>query len=1191
MFRADISAQRGRISDDGAVRRASRRCLLAATFFWIVAVAASAQGWTNGGGAPITGLPFVFDQTVGAKAAGWYLNTNDDGVRNFGEMGTDLGGAGAAFSDPRTNPIPVVFRIVPETFTSPNGAYRFKGRRIVGELYGKTILIIDPGVPIGASPPQWGRCARDFEINHPPTRIGSPHAFGPLRDFGPIMSQFFLRGAMVGQVIDQRADHPLIESTQNALYLAEIARRQFGRSRVYVTGGSYGSAAALIQVMQFPDRFDGCYGSGGALSFAEYDEWNHMYRILEASQGRLSLVSPLVSDIDGAMTVSGWSGRTPWNLDLNSIAGLSQIRKPVLITLGGSDGNQITNGQVEEVMAKARALGIDGYFQIDNPLEAGHALRDPYGPGCAPGGPMGPSPEERFLGLMDNFGRPPASLPTPIAMAYRRTKKYDSFLLERKTSDIQTPPPGPRLLTLEDRIGPEAGVFGQVGGGVLRDNSIYFGDRAGWVYKKTFSFSTNTFVEQWRSFVGMSVKSVVVADLANGTFVLTGSQRGLSVLQESTGALVREKGPQNGGFGDVRSIVVGSIIPGQSSPQIVYQALRMKLVVDDASSGQTLHTQEIGLATRLVIPPNGNRLYAALSRGHVVCLEFSGSGPYQMRCTAASPYLAMTPSDLVYASSGGSDYFVTAPLDAGDGGPQIYYLDAQTLAIVRRIRARGVTQSIVVKSGQVLVPQNGQGFVAYSFPAGVEIGRAPLSTRWIVGPDAGTTPGAIDLVSFGEADAALGVWTVGTGTLSPIATFPGRFPTVAATHYRKTSNGAPRHQVSFFRETAGPSSSARTGMQFVVDTGDIVYNAALQKWRIGPALSTPVYQTAWSNGVTALDNPGNYPACGGTPMILVRRGDDETSTASFDILSHAGGASDFGTGVPAALYDSSCGRMTTFPTRQDLNDYGITIGFGNAMFQDICFTDGFRGETGDRRAQTIPVPATVGKAGYDYGAMDGSPIAVDYIGAVASKMVYPDLPGGCAPGPQWGILASSFGGSLHAIDADVCNLLPNFDPSGLHYTRIDGLGQGIMAIATDDVGANPDGVDDFVYVGSLLPDANGRTLYVFDATLAAPLAAVAAGHIVGIAPAGSLYPSSPSREFVVGFANGDIAIYSFNPAATRRKLQLVHRENLGVLTVGARKSMQVMKQSNGDILIGAAVDGGYMLLKVNVAMMPALTWI
>ena len=1181
-----------------ARRAESRSAAIFVVCLVLLTAAAFGQGYVGPGGAPITGLPFVFDP--GVSASGWHLNTRDDGIRNNGELAVDFGGAGATFPDPLPGFTPLPLAVTYGTVTTPDGRYTYSVKRYTGVLAGRRLRIVEPvGAKPGQAHPNFGACAGWLVISHPPTRGGSMHQpSGSLDTFDPPIDGFFLRGAATATVVDGRGNHPIVESTQNALFLSALGRLQLGKRTIVCSGGSYGGAIAVLQVLLFPDRFDGAFANGTALDLAEYDEWNAMCRMLEESNGRQPVVPIYATDSPGIQTLFGWRGLTPWNLDLTTAAGVAQIRRPTLIVVGGYDGTVITNGAADRANNLAAQLGINDIFQVEEKREAGHALAAPATTGLF--GQGEPPEVAKFVAMVARFKAGSQPMTPLVPLPYARRGKYDSFLLEAKTSTIQTAPPAGRLLTLEDRLGGPAGAGQYMGAAVLRGDTLYHGDRAGWVYKKTWSYAVPGFVENWRSFVGTGVRSLAVGEIGGTLRVAAGSLRGLAVLDDASGSLWRESTPQNGGFGDVRSIAIGHVHPGSTGNQIAYQAMRMTLVVESAA-GALLHTQEIGYLTKLIAESAPTpRLLAALSHGHVAALEFrtpAGGGPVVMSCSGISEYLQGTPADMSFVGQAAQRRLVVVMLEPGVRNYPIFYLDPANLSTRATFSGAGQALSVWSEGSYALVSEadfTGRKLSVYHVPSGASFGSFPIDTRWVVRQDPGApgATGVVDMVGFGEETSWIDVYDFQVDPTDPVWRSDVRESTTAATHYLANPPSGPVWQTSLLRRVAARNAYTKTGLKFAADTWDIVFDVASGRWRLQNRRTTPNFETSYHDGNPANSAVGNYPSHRDFPAILVRLGSDETQLASFATMNHAGGVSDFGATTPL-LYDSSCGRSIVSTDRWALRHYSVSIGRLPAPTDDIAHSRGIVVETLDQDPAPIVIPPGTGRAGYDFYAQDGWPSALDYHAIVAANMNFPDLVGGCPPGPQYGLVSSSPAGTIHVMDAAFCNLLPNLDNSGLSFVQRGGFGWCMTAIAPLDLNVPEDGVQEVLVAGSLLKNADGHTLWVLKPDLK-PFdgsCRVDAGHVVGIATAGKLYgPSSPSFEFVVGAANGDLAIYSFNPAASGARLRLVHRENLGVLYVGGRRGMSVMKQPSGDVLIGATVDGGYMLLKIHTALLPAIVW-
>lgn len=1186
---------------------------LAATWLlalFVMTASAKAQGYTNGT-RPISGLPFEI--APGVSTAGWYLNTRNNGVQDFGEMDVDIGGAGATFADPRTEDLRVIITSQATVVTSvmnnsvnpPSLILTATYDRIAGTFNDKPFEVWTPISFAGPSAsPEFGRCAEWFAIDIAATRAGGTlYQPNPNPQALDVFNQFFLRGAAIGVIQDQRATHPFVETIQNSLYLATWARQFLNYQRVVLRGGSYGAVAATAALVAFPDFFDGAYGGGGYLSPQEHFAWNESYRLLEECQGRESLFARDRSSVNPLLTVLGWRGLGIGNMDLTTAAGLLQLQRPLVLGLGGVDGNQIINGQVEPTNALAAAVGRSDRFLAAEFRNGGHALADPaVFPFCTPAGTRC-DPLERFLTLMENFTFPPATLPTQIASV--PSTKYAAFL---QSQPAMTTTPG--VLSEEIRVGGPTGVGLTTDAVVLSGNTLIHGDRAGYVTSKVLTgFSTatpNGFTVNWRRFIGVSVLSV--AEVPGQNIVLAGCERGLFALDRATGGILWSRlvatAPTTN-YGDIRHISVGDCDAQNAGDEIVYQAMGFRLVVARLSDGVTLHEQELGLVTRLAVA--GGSIYASMAHGQMarLSLTVATGGLQVLRAEALSPYLNGMPLDFVL--TGGSPNRIVVvngvpgepapPPNPGVGYP-IHFLNATTLAVDAMVEGLGAASGVQMLSGVVVVTESAPGgLVTRLFSdSGVFLGASQPgeypSSRLTFG-GFGSVPFA---VGFRSDQRTIDVYN--QPFQPPTYGLTAMASTCALTHYERTPGNwevtmlDPRGQFAYTAPCGiAPNPTCvtiGTGLRWNLETFAITSGGSG-----GYALTTPAATSCavTSNpGVAVVDASRHDTSCTPAPaglddvpparmfpLVIDRIDDCPNDPASFAHHAHAGGVipqiQALGVNFTNLRFDHRLGRVASY-----LDDFD----YHRASVVDPGpYGAAARSETGDSCVDSTTAPpfALFAPSGSAFTAVEPSPIAVDYFAAIAANMDFPNVAGTTA---SYALIASTTSGELHSFSADASILgMPATTP------RMN-LGWCLLGLEAIDVDAVPDGQHDILIAGSLLGDSNGNTLAILDSSFAT-VAATNAGTVVGVTNAGRLLPQSTSNpfnsiEFVVGCANGDVAIYSLNLA--NGQLLQIHRENAGSLAFGMRRSMAVMTQANGDVLLGAGIDGGYVVYRINRNLLP-----
>ena len=305
-----------------------------------------------------TGLPFRL--APGISAAGYGLNTNDDGVQDFGEVGVDRGGAGARSGVDCELDV----RITSDVLLDPA---RYAGHRFHlarGTLNGHPFQMVYPE----AGQPGFNRSNAGVVLEWP-TRMGIPHAPpAPPYELTEAMPGVQERGATVIAFPGVTGGHPYVFSAQLAVLAARYLREQRGLDLIAVTGSSYGAAAALIDAAAYPQVFDGAvafhapYDGRAFLAMAElnYLQW--------AGSG-LPVVHPLhYSARDSMQMAAAQAGLTPEQLDLTRL-GNAQV--PAIVVLGEVDSVWYPGWRVAADQRRMAAEGID-WVRIKNIAEAGH---------------------------------------------------------------------------------------------------------------------------------------------------------------------------------------------------------------------------------------------------------------------------------------------------------------------------------------------------------------------------------------------------------------------------------------------------------------------------------------------------------------------------------------------------------------------------------------------------------------------------------------------------------------------------------------------------------------------------------------------------------------------------------------------------------------------------------------------------
>ncbi|RMH65579.1 MAG: hypothetical protein D6685_05785, partial [Bacteroidetes bacterium] len=431
------------------------------------------------------------------------------------------------------------------------------------------------------------------------------------------------------------------------------------------------------------------------------------------------------------------------------------------------------------------------------------------------------------------------------------------------------------------------------------------------------------------------------------SLLAVGHQRGLSLLDPTSGSVVAEDTTMS----DIRTIAFGDVL-GLGSHQLIYGLDFVGMGVSTLS-GSTLtrvFSQDVGYVTGFAAVPNaggGNRLYAALSHGHVVRLDFTAAagGGYTMQATEASAYLEGTPAGLTYIQD--DDVLVvpsvegSTPLDDGstpnafDPGDTILYplhfLAASPGAGGPALRTLARVDREEQGRGAMLAPNNvdvqvieGHTITTWSTSAagvGSQVGTAQTYSKGTFAlPN--RTPGApIAVVTASDAHFyaydASGTRLYDSSDTNTHGHAASRETTTAVTHF-ETSPLQSWEMSILVKRGSQP-------LEWDVDTYEIQNTG--QGWALvqkipPPPQTAPRFVTEDYGPGGALLNPAaNYPAHLYLPQVLVRSPGAVTLNGAgtvddFCTFRHAGGVQ---TGVATAFppttefyFSQDCGRGSVF---------------------------------------------------------------------------------------------------------------------------------------------------------------------------------------------------------------------------------------------------------------------------------------
>jgi len=553
-----------------------------------------------------TGNGLPFRMAKGLSAAGYGLNTNDDGVQNYGEVAVDCGGAGAtACTD-----VALDVQINTDVLLDPK---RYAGYHIhlaTGTLNGHIFQLTYP------EPKQAGLSRSNAGIvTQWPTHMGHPH--------GPNEPPYVMNDLGFGQELGATAiavqgvsgGHPYVTSAQLAV-LASRYLRQRGLDTIVVAGGSYGGASSLVAAAAYPEHFD------GAVSFhAPYDgrAFLAMSELggLRSAAGGLPVVHPLHYSARDALEMA--TAQAGVSVDSMDLTRLGNAIVPTIVLLGEVDTVWYPGWRVAQDELRMAAEGID-WVRIKNIPEAGHGGIETEAAAYA-------AIEELFTMIDERRESGLVNEPAHCARPRSRAKDYDAVLRAR-----------PRLLaspameelwsdvTLIEPGHTNSATF-------TAGNILYTGSLQGFVTRR--SWQKGSFVTEWSVPVGRQVESVELA----GDRLIVGSKRGITVIEAKSGTIVRESTD----LGSVSDVEVGDILPAVPGLEIAARVDQDILHVESLSSGERLSHTVIGTggAMRFVSYGGAPRLFAPVARGHVVGFEFvkSDAGEWLPEATWLSAYL------------------------------------------------------------------------------------------------------------------------------------------------------------------------------------------------------------------------------------------------------------------------------------------------------------------------------------------------------------------------------------------------------------------------------------------------------------------------------------------------------------------------------------------------------------------------
>ncbi|MDP7040526.1 MAG: hypothetical protein QGI45_15315 [Myxococcota bacterium] len=532
-----------------------------------------------------------FRMAEGLQAAGYGLNTNDDGIENFGELAVDCGGAGAT----SCIDVPLKPHIESDVLLDPDLYAGYRIHHIKGTLNGRHFEMLRP------EPDQQG-LTRDnvgLVIEHP-SRWGNHH--GPpipytLSTLVPGQGKGATAIAMQGVT----GGHPYTFSAQEAVLASRYLREKLDLDTIVVSGASYGAAASLVDASAYPEHFDGVVAMAAPYNGRAFVAWSEM-GALRGMAADLFVFDPLYyPGLDGMTMAAEQAGLAIENLDITR---LENAHVPAIIIVGEADHVWLPGTRVAEDQARMAAEGLD-WVDLRVIPEAQH------------GGPeMNQAVllayEELYTRIdtlrQDGFVKKPALCASPR----QRDTTYDAVL--RSAPPIQ---PHARVSELwSDVTLLEPGNAGH--SVVVEGSAVFTGSVQGFVIRR--DVKNGVAMQAWATPVGRAVQALAVID----GHLVVGSKRGIAVLDAASGALIRE----TTGIGSVTDLVLADLIANEPGLEIAARADMDMLHVESLADGALLSSTTVGSGGAMAwsnVLGEGS-LLLPMQRGHIVAFRFIADG-------------------------------------------------------------------------------------------------------------------------------------------------------------------------------------------------------------------------------------------------------------------------------------------------------------------------------------------------------------------------------------------------------------------------------------------------------------------------------------------------------------------------------------------------------------------------------------
>ena len=577
------------------------------------------------------GMPFRL--AAGVKVASYGLNSNDDGIQNYGELAVDCGGAGASFCA-ESVPLDVV--------EIDREVSYFSGYEVIwstGTINGRQYQMLHP------TPGQDGLARQNTGIVvEQPSRIGSQHAPPikpwPLQDYLVPGQE---RGATAIAMTGVTGMHPYTFSAQEAVLASRFLREELELDTVVLSGASYGGAVAQVDASLYAKHFDGVVSGQAPYDGREFLASGEMGRLRSVGAGLFYFDELYYPGIDSMTMAAGQAGLSIENANLTRAENASI---PATLFLGEVDGVWLPANQPNEVMSRMKEEGMD-WVDLVVVDEEGHG---------------GPELNKGFFAAFEKlytriderreWGAPPPT--NPCRLPRERATTYDDVL--RAAPEMAS---DRRVTELWSDVTQLEG--GEAARSVWASEDVsYSGSAQGFVTRRNLD---DPGTKVWSVPVGRVVQAIEVV----GDQVLVGSKRGIAVLDAETGRLIRETLD----IGSVTDIVVADLIPGVAGLELAARADMDMLHVETVSSGRVLSSTTIGAGGAMEwsrVIDGQPRLLIPLQRGHVAAMAFvlDEDGRWVPEAQWLSEYLAHDVRAVQPAVVNGEPVLVTGGLAYGD---------------------------------------------------------------------------------------------------------------------------------------------------------------------------------------------------------------------------------------------------------------------------------------------------------------------------------------------------------------------------------------------------------------------------------------------------------------------------------------------------------------------------------------------